>query len=163
MDRRRLKWTKEHRKRMLKIRVQQRLGSIWPNSRTAPSGLLAWGHLMISTESGARRMHRWVMEQMLGRKLRRGEVVHHKNGDGHDNREENLGLMTQAEHARHHYPEARKNGRFGPQGACLPSGVWSREFPKGCRSCGSCKKRHNGNGLCRRCYMREWHRKDHRK
>lgn len=45
-------------------------------------------------------LHRWVMEQYLGRKLTRKEVVHHINGDPHDNRIENLQLMTQSEHMK---------------------------------------------------------------
>lgn len=45
--------------------------------------------------------HRLVMEQHLGRKLMRCEVVHHKNGDVLDNRVENLGLYrTNADHLR---------------------------------------------------------------
>lgn len=45
--------------------------------------------------------HRLVMEQHLGRKLSRHEVVHHKNGDILDNRLENLGLYTtNADHLR---------------------------------------------------------------
>lgn len=36
--------------------------------------------------------HRWVMETMLGRALRTGENVHHKNGVRHDNRPVNLEL-----------------------------------------------------------------------
>lgn len=36
--------------------------------------------------------HVWVMSQMLGRPLRRGESVHHLNNIKHDNRPENLQL-----------------------------------------------------------------------
>lgn len=38
--------------------------------------------------------HRIVMEQTLGRELHPDETVHHLNGDGHDNRPENLELRV---------------------------------------------------------------------
>ena len=47
-------------------------------------------------------LHRYIMEQYLGRKLGYNEVVHHINGDKHDNRIENLIVMPRGEHARLH-------------------------------------------------------------
>lgn len=46
--------------------------------------------------------HRYVVEQRLRRKLKRSEVIHHRNGNCSDNRDENLQMVTGSEHAKIH-------------------------------------------------------------
>jgi hypothetical protein len=60
--------------------------------------------------------HQLVAEDMLGRRLRDDEEVHHKNGQRDDNRPGNLEVKLKSEHAREHAEASERDalGRFVP-------------------------------------------------
>jgi len=59
-------------------------------------GYVKWRH-------NGQSVHRWVAEKyIIKRKLRKDEVVHHKDSDHGNNYPENLEVMTKSEHDRKH-------------------------------------------------------------
>lgn len=57
----------------------------------------------VKTPDGRKMLeHRYVMEQIIGRRLKRWEQVHHRNHDRLDNRPENLELVSTQEHGERH-------------------------------------------------------------
>lgn len=58
-------------------------------------------------------LHRLIVEEMLGRKLLRSEIIHHKNHNKSDNRIENLEITTHIEHARTHIKKRRRDKKTG--------------------------------------------------
>ena len=66
--------------------------------------------------------HRVIMERVLGRKLTFKEVVHHKDGNKHNNDPSNLEVMTRAEHMRRH--------GLGVPGVPLLHEPWKKRWPR---------------------------------
>lgn len=84
------KVTTEEERRILSREAQPKLGKAKPSSYLKFLG---------------RHEHRAVAEKMLGRKLFKGEIVHHKDGNKHNNSPENLEIMTQSQHIKEHRKE----------------------------------------------------------
>ncbi len=74
----------------------------WKGGRTITSH----GYVAVNVEGKYLYEHRIVMEKKLGRKLVKGEIVHHKNGIKIDNWPENLRLCK---NNAYHYLNHRKN------------------------------------------------------
>ena len=61
------------------------------------------GSYKTATSFGRRTyIHRAVMENKIGRKLLKTEIVHHKNFNKNDNRLSNLKIMSQSDHIKIH-------------------------------------------------------------
>lgn len=60
------------------------------------------GYKVLYNKGNHIKEHIFIMQNSIGRKLGKDEIVHHKNGDKGDNRIENLEVMGRAEHASHH-------------------------------------------------------------
>ncbi len=59
------------------------------------------GYIVLSrTEDGRKqvKLHRYIMEKCIGRRLSSSEIVHHISHDKLDNRIENLQIVTRSEH-----------------------------------------------------------------
>lgn len=69
-----------------RVRHMREEGEVWVEKRN--------GYAFIKVNGKSIKQHKYVMEQHLGRSLRPGETVHHKNGVRDDNRLENLELWS---------------------------------------------------------------------
>lgn len=68
-----------------------------------------WNYVTENGRRVARREHRVIMEQHLGRKLEPWELVHHKDGDKLNNDLANLEMREFGEHTAEHHKGGRKS------------------------------------------------------
>lgn len=70
------------------------------------------GYKVLYTEDGKGiKEHIKIVQDLLGRKLREDEHVHHINGIKDDNRVENLHLMSKGDHSRLHRKKEKEEGK----------------------------------------------------
>lgn len=62
------------------------------------------------TKHHGRHEHRVIAEQKIGRKLHKGEIVHHIDGNKSNNHPDNLEVMTQSQHIRAHMINGKLKG-----------------------------------------------------
>ncbi len=82
--------------------------------------------------------HRLVMEKKIGRLLDKKEIVHHIDGDGLNNKEENLTIMDRGSHVKHHeyWETSPRKGNVWAQkewnlGLCKKEGCGKQAKAKG--------------------------------
>ncbi len=88
----------------------------WKNGTT----LRRDGYVLEYVDKKQHFQHRLVMERHLGRKLFKGEVVHHRNGNRADNRIENLELCSSnGQHHREHHNDHAQLSAAGKKGCAV--------------------------------------------
>ena len=115
------------------------------------------GYMVFRYKGKIIKEHRLLMEKYLGRRLKPFpmEVVHHKNGIRHDNRIQNLELLSQSEHFRDH-----RLGAFVVDWKSIkvPLGKQLSKWNCHYKECLVCKSKNlMGRSLCDKHY-KAWHR-----
>lgn len=107
----------------------------WPNLQKGKPHYTNYGYLRVSVNGKRVLQHRYIMEKHLGRKLKKGEVVHHKNGIKDDNRIENLEIISDnGKHMRNYHPR-KPNIDWDNLDIKVPKKKYSRWHPSKTTQC----------------------------
>lgn len=90
---------------------------------TTRRGHSRWKYKFVRVNGRIKYQHRYIMENHIGRELKRSEFVHHINGNTQDNRIENLELIHAGEHTRRHHAEYMASGKGWACGRRIVEGL----------------------------------------
>ena len=141
-----------------------------------------------------KRLHRYLVEQNIGRKLESYEIVHHIDGNKHNNVIENLEVISRSKHLKIHLEDGSINPYLTTIKYCYKDYDIKKMFLKDMLSAKEISKETNipessinyfprknnikisgrkylkckcgkeavyrKKSLCKRCYLKEYHRKD---
>jgi hypothetical protein len=92
---------------------------------------------------GGRHEHRVIAEQKIGRPLKAGEVVHHRDEIKFNNALENLAVLTRAEHSRLHNEGVKRNRPSHCRRGHALSDANVYQHPSGARICITCRREYD--------------------
>lgn len=116
-----------------------------------------YGYLRKSIKGKFYLEHRLVMEGMIGRRLIKGEVVHHKDKNRLNNSPENLELISvHSDHVKHYH---RKPTIYDWKKVVLTPGTPIKRTRHKGNTCFfiECPEPIRTRGLCRKHYDSFWH------
>lgn len=120
-----------------------------PEARKKQADSLRGRGLKLSyTKKFGVHQHRAIAEKKIGRKLGKNEVVHHIDGNKHNNSEENLEVMNRSDHMKIHSPSKFKTKQTHCKNGHILSGDNIVINSSGSRLC----------LICRRIYQNKWHK-----
>jgi hypothetical protein len=132
----------------------------WQNLKSGTPCLSPLGYMRINIDGKRILYHRHIMEQSLGRKLKKGERIHHINGNKTDNRIENLELFkNNSEHMRsgHAVMWYKRKDRYSNDTIInIFKSLDSTSNPKGNCFCG---EKYEARNLCSKHFQWAWKHK----
>ncbi len=72
------------------------------------------GRKDVYVKENGQHQHRRVAEKIIGRKLKKSEIVHHIDENKHNNNPSNLKIWNQSEHEKYHGKKLYKKGIIFP-------------------------------------------------
>lgn len=121
-----------------------------PISEVYNEGTTSYGYKYFYVNGKLQYVHRYVMEQHLGRKLLSSEIVHHKDENKQNNDISNLEITNRSAHARHHSHVIAVREFKGEIKYCADCGKPKYYPPK----LANIHTRKQGQYKCRECYIK---------